>query len=1392
MQTKEKYYLGLDVGTASVGYAVTDENYNILTFRGKRMIGTRLFEEAKTAQERRAFRANRNRLIRLKKRLNILQEIFDLEISKVDQGFYQRLEESKLYDGDKTVLGFYSLFNDKNYTDKDFHKKYPTIYHLRHALISKPNEKFDIREIYLACHHILKNRGHFLNDNLEYNCGNKISLFDDIQTVFNSEFLLNKEDSRELRNEEINKIIEIISEHNSSTSERLRKCKETLNLNKVEEVVLRLLLGLNISSANTITLFGEQEDGKWEVGKMSTYADTGRDKILENLSEKEDIDFLDLAFKGYNSFLLSKLLPEGKSLSEAKVDSYIKHKKDLRLLKSILNEIQAKNVSNENQKKRDPYKERILNSDILEISYVNYIRKSKKGKTASQEKFYDFLKKELGKLQNDNNYDLSNEIREKINKVLCEIELEEFLPLQKTKENSAIPHQIHLAELKAILENQSKYYPFLVKKDQEYALTNKEKIEKLLKFRIPYYVGHINNAHTDEDGTGTAWVVRKARGQLLPWNFNELVDEEKSAEKFITNMTSMCTYLYGEKVLPKDSITYSRFAFLNEINNIKIDGITISEKARQDLIKAYENPNFKANPPKTIKQLKEFFYELGHYKKTSEITGIDKDIKSNLQSYRDMKSILDVYKYALAEDIIKCITLLGNDQKMLEKKLKNIFHEHKVKYTDEQLNKLKKLKYKDWGRLSEKFLIGIHGYKISEDGEYVTILSAMEKEPLNLNEVISKYQFEKTIDDENKHISANPKKFIEDSYASPSVKRALYQALSIVDEIVKAKGYNPSKMFIESIRSNQAPKGDKGRKDSRKEQLKALYKSIAESEIGLLTPNDKKTLNDQLTNELRLQQKKIFLYYLQLGKCMYSGDHIDLDNLLNSNSDYDIDHIFPKSKRWDNSFDNLVLTKKTENSKKKDEYPISSEVQNKMRSFWKILKDKNLISTEKYQRLTRTTPFTSDEISTFINRQLVETSQSTKLLKDLLNVHFNEDQNVKIYFTKAENVSNFRQEFGYLDLDNPNKRKLENLLKVRELNDLHHAYDAYLNIIVGNVWHTKYTKNYIFANYKNYNLKNLFNSNLENAWDINKSFDIIDKELGNSKVLVTKQAYENKGGFWNQQLSKKIDTKEGDYAPIKEGLPVTKYGGYPKISISFFSVYEYSYEDKQKKKQTKRSIVPIPRHLYIHHNPTLLKQYIIDTLSSYLGKKDNLIASSIKCIYEKICNGTLIKLNGAYYYTGGKTNNYMAISSAVQLRLGKQMEQYFDLLIKYKKNIEEKRDPSNNPHYNQVNFSNNLLFYDKLVNKGKTPIFKKQLKNKCDELEQPNVKNWFKKLTIVEQVDTLLVITNWLSNKIVTLKSLKTITNSRASFPLSLAGINELLIINQSPAGLYSNATKII
>ena len=46
---KKNYYLGLDMGTSSVGWAVTDENYNLLRAKGKDLWGIREFEEAKTA-----------------------------------------------------------------------------------------------------------------------------------------------------------------------------------------------------------------------------------------------------------------------------------------------------------------------------------------------------------------------------------------------------------------------------------------------------------------------------------------------------------------------------------------------------------------------------------------------------------------------------------------------------------------------------------------------------------------------------------------------------------------------------------------------------------------------------------------------------------------------------------------------------------------------------------------------------------------------------------------------------------------------------------------------------------------------------------------------------------------------------------------------------------------------------------------------------------------------------------------------------------------------------------------------------------------------------------------------------------------------------------------------
>ena len=49
----QKYYIGLDVGTNSVGYAVTDEKYNLLKFKNEPMWGTQAPARRATRQTHR-------------------------------------------------------------------------------------------------------------------------------------------------------------------------------------------------------------------------------------------------------------------------------------------------------------------------------------------------------------------------------------------------------------------------------------------------------------------------------------------------------------------------------------------------------------------------------------------------------------------------------------------------------------------------------------------------------------------------------------------------------------------------------------------------------------------------------------------------------------------------------------------------------------------------------------------------------------------------------------------------------------------------------------------------------------------------------------------------------------------------------------------------------------------------------------------------------------------------------------------------------------------------------------------------------------------------------------------------------------------------------------------
>ena len=94
--TDQKYYIGLDLGTSSIGWAVIDGNYKLIKKSGKHLWGVRLFDTANTALERRNFRRQRRTINKRYWRLFLLRQELKEFVLKEDPKFFDRLEKSKL------------------------------------------------------------------------------------------------------------------------------------------------------------------------------------------------------------------------------------------------------------------------------------------------------------------------------------------------------------------------------------------------------------------------------------------------------------------------------------------------------------------------------------------------------------------------------------------------------------------------------------------------------------------------------------------------------------------------------------------------------------------------------------------------------------------------------------------------------------------------------------------------------------------------------------------------------------------------------------------------------------------------------------------------------------------------------------------------------------------------------------------------------------------------------------------------------------------------------------------------------------------------------------------------------------------------------------------------
>ena len=255
-------------------------------------------------------------------------------------------------------------------------------------------------------------------------------------------------------------------------------------------------------------------------------------------------------------------------------------------------------------------------------------------------------------------------------------------------------------------------------------------------------------------------------------------------------------------------------------------------------------------------------------------------------------------------------------------------------------------------------------------------------------------------------------------------------------------------------------------------------------------------------------------------------------------------------------------------------------------------------------------------------------------------------EDTDIVYVKAGMVSEFRQ-----IMESPI------MTKCRSVNDLHHAKDAYLNIVVGNVYDTKFTKNYrsFVDSGERYNIRRIYDYDVVRngtvAWKAgcDGTKMTVLKNMRRNNILFTKMQFIEHSALFDDQL---VRAKENSDALIerKKGMLPTKYGGYNKPSGACYSLIEY-----QNKGRLVRSLEVLP--IYAIH---------------YLDDKEKLeqffterIGTNVSMVIPVIRMNAMLEWGGIRVHLGGRTGDSILLYNAEQLLMDDAHYAYCKRLFKF-------------------------------------------------------------------------------------------------------------------------------
>lgn len=495
-----------------------------------------------------------------------------------------------------------------------------------------------------------------------------------------------------------------------------------------------------------------------------------------------------------------------------------------------------------------------------------------------------------------------------------------------------------------------------------------------------------------------------------------------------------CEIYRDEDVAAKGTYTSEWATIYQKINNLSIicggDRRRLSNEERQiavELAKKVEKVTYKAFR-KAIKLDDDYRFSTLNYSEKKK----QGKKKSEGESKSDVVEINDVVDSLACEDsefitaknsnkIVKALNdNLKSDIELIDEiaeictkyKSENLFRsaiaESKIiggRLDEETIEKLSKIDMKGYGHLSLHVLREILPYL--EEG--MVYSDAMQKAGHNHSE----HNFEK-----QKFLGTKEVYDAIGGVTSPVVKRALSQTVKVIDAVIRQYG-SPYAINIELARDMSMTKDERDKlkkeNDARAAKNEAIRENIAKLNA---MPNS--------TNVLKYK-----LYEEQDHKCAYSMETLDINHLFEDGY-YEIDHIIPYSRSFDDSFNNKVLVLKRENQNKRNSTPVEyferiGRDYDEVLAFWKAVYQKR--NRKKLEFLQK------KEIneSEWKNRALNDTRYASRMLANLIKDYLLFDEKSKDKYGRVETVKGAIT--SYL-------RRFWGVQKIREDGDKHHAVDA--------------------------------------------------------------------------------------------------------------------------------------------------------------------------------------------------------------------------------------------------------------------------------------------------------------------------------------------------------------